>query len=298
MPENEKEQEEKAWARRAHLSLLLAYPLLFVLLIKGVAFPFVISMLVSMFFPIYIWIAKGGKSELVKAHAQEATFLQAFMALLGFAAGQLWGGSGVTDNILATFSYFGLSLYHLGSVITGSIKASYKKFFNYPLSIFRFFRSRRKDKEEEERILKKVDAHTAKMYKEVMANGEKQLSEIRDISKKIVDPGIKRKVEEITGLIEQIFENFKQDPADIKMSRQFLSYYLDTTMKILRQYNNLSQQKVVSKELTESLQKVDRLLDSLKEAFEKHYAKLLSNDIMDLDTEITVMEKTMKMEGM
>jgi 5-bromo-4-chloroindolyl phosphate hydrolysis protein len=45
-------------------------------------------------------------------------------------------------------------------------------------------------------------------------------------------------------------------------------------------------------------QKVESLLSTIKQAFDKQLAKLLEDDVMDLDVEISVLEKTMKSEGL
>ena len=148
------------------------------------------------------------------------------------------------------------------------------------------------------RALQNLDKVTASMLKETINLGKDKVAEIDRLSEKIKDPSVKEKVLEIREQVVKIFENFKNDPDDIKISRQFLSYYLDTTIKIIRKYIDLSSQKVISVELKESLKRVDEILVQIIDAFGKHHDKLIQNDIMDLDAEITVMEKTMKMEGM
>ena len=312
MPEenNKITDEEVKWGRRSHLSMLLAYPLLLILLSKGVAFAFPIAMLGAMLVPLYILFTKGGKSKFVATHAKEAIFMQGFMAALGAGVSYLWGGDKVVDGNLPTgstimqiLSYTSMGIYHFGSIITGSIKASYKSLIKYPLSFFKQpdLEKDRSDFEEqmaELRALENLDKVTASMLKETIAIGKDRVAEIDRLLAKIQDPSVKAKVLEIREQVVKIFENFKNDPEDIKISRQFLSYYLDTTIKIIRKYIDLSSQKVISPELKESLKRVDELLVSIIDAFQKHHDKLIQNDIMDLDAEITVMDKTLKMEGM
>ena len=303
-------EEEAKWGRRSHLSLLLAYPLLLILLSKSIPFAFPIAMLGAMLIPLYILLTKGGKSKFVASHAKEAVFLQGFLASLGAGVSWLWGADKMVDGSMPTgsaimqiLSYSGLGLYHIGATITGSIKASYKTLISYPLSFFKTpkLEKERTDFEEqmaELRALQNLDKVTASMLKETINLGKDKVAEIDRLSEKIKDPSVKEKVLEIREQVVKIFENFKNDPDDIKISRQFLSYYLDTTIKIIRKYIDLSSQKVISVELKESLKRVDEILVQIIDAFGKHHDKLIQNDIMDLDAEITVMEKTMKMEGM
>ena len=303
-------EDEITWGRRSHLSMFLAYPLLLILLSKSIPFAFPIAMLGAMLVPLYILFTKGGKSKFVASHAKEAVFMQGFMATIGAGVSWLWGGDKMVDGSLPTgsaimqiLSYSGLGLYHIGATITGSIKASYKTLISYPLSFFKTpnLEKEKTDFEEqmaELRALQNLDKVTASMLKETMSLGKDKVAEIDRLSEKIKDPSVKEKVLEIREQVVKIFENFKNDPDDIKISRQFLSYYLDTTIKIIRKYIDLSSQKVISVELKESLKRVDEILVQIIDAFQKHHDKLIQNDIMDLDAEITVMEKTMKMEGM
>lgn len=142
--ENNITEEEVKWGRRSHLSLLLAYPILFILLSKGIPFAFPIALLAAMLVPLYILLSKGGKSKFVASHAKQAIFLQGFLATLGSAVSWLWGGDKMVDGSMPTgsaimqiLSYTGLGFYHFGAVITGSIKSSYKTLISYPLSFLK-----------------------------------------------------------------------------------------------------------------------------------------------------------------
>ncbi|MEM7181931.1 MAG: 5-bromo-4-chloroindolyl phosphate hydrolysis family protein [Spirochaetota bacterium] len=292
MQEQMSEQDEKKWARRAHLSSILSYVVTFILLTKSVPYAFIIGMASGILLPLYILFTKGRKSEFVAEHAKEAGFMASFMALFGTGVEALWGSS-----TLKWFPLAGASFYHSLTVITASIKASYKKFFSYPLSIFRRSREKKANSTKEEKLYSNLDKFSSGIDKETLQKALEKRKEIAQLSQKIQDPNIQDKVGLILQSLDSMFENFEKDPKDIKTSRQFLSYYLDATIKIIRKYIDLSEQKVISPELTESLRKVDSILSSIKEAFDKHHNKLLSNDIMELDTEIEVMEKTMKLEG-
>lgn len=286
--------EEKSWTRKSHLSTLLTYILPIVPQISlGV------SALVSLVAPALIWLTKGTESKHIKQQAKESFFMQLILALSLNAIPLIWtdGSSTLTKTVM----YGSVFLFHIINLIRAfynSFSDSRKDPFYYPLSIFRTWDEYRLKKGEEEQILSKfTDPSTLKMYKEVLQVSKKRSIEIRELSAKIKDQNIRKKVEEISQVVFKIFENFKNDPRDVQVSRQILMYYLETTVTILRKYVELSSQNVQSEEVENSLQKVRGLLDSIKEAFEKHYLKLLSNDVMELDTEVAVMEKTMKMEG-
>lgn len=148
-----------------------------------------------------------------------------------------------------------------------------------------------------------IDVHlsggvTQAMLEETLAEGYKKLKILKEFRKKIFNETVGKKIDAIADVIDRIFENFKKDPKDIKAARQFLSYYLDSTLKIVDKYIDLSGRGVKSSDLVQSLAKVEELLDTIYHAFEKQLEILVKDDVMDLDTELKLLESTIKMEGL
>lgn len=132
----------------------------------------------------------------------------------------------------------------------------------------------------------------------VIKEGEERLKKIRQLSFKINDRRTKEKVDKIIDVTERIFDDIKKDPKDAKPAKKFLTYYLDSTVNILEKYIDISSKRLSSPEINATLTKVETILDTIVEAFEKLLEKLLENDIIDLDTEISVLESTIKSEGL
>ncbi len=139
---------------------------------------------------------------------------------------------------------------------------------------------------------------TQKMLDETLAEGYRKLKEMKELRKNIFNETVGKKIDGIADIVSKIFDDFKRDPKDIKAARQFLSYYLDATLNIVNKYIDLSGRGVRSNDLTQSLAKVEELLDTIKHAFEKQLEILLKDDVMDLDTELKLLESTIKMEGL
>ena len=49
--------------------------------------------------------------------------------------------------------------------------------------------------------------------------------------------------------------------------------------------------------MLESIAKVEKMLPDVKETFRRQLAALLENDLLDLNVEISLLDKTMKMDG-
>lgn len=125
-----------------------------------------------------------------------------------------------------------------------------------------------------------------------------KVREIRAMTIRIKNNAVAEEVRGIARAAMNIIDNFRKDPKDIKRARQFVNYYLDATVKIVTRYVELSNAQVVTSEVEKSLKKVEEIVQSIRTTFEKQHEMLLQDDLLDLDTEVEVLKKTMKLEGM
>lgn len=139
---------------------------------------------------------------------------------------------------------------------------------------------------------------TPQLSETTMKEGGEKVKALVDCANDIKDAAVRARIARIIDVIKRIIANFEKDPKDIKQAKQFLSYYLDTSIKILRKYRDLSARNVRSPEIAATLSKAELMLDSIEKAFEKQHARLLRNDAMDLDSEIQTLEKTINAEDL
>jgi 5-bromo-4-chloroindolyl phosphate hydrolysis protein len=139
---------------------------------------------------------------------------------------------------------------------------------------------------------------TEEMVLTVLKESEEKIREMENLARQMKDEKIKVKIYHIIGIVRKIYENIRIDPEKMKVARQFLSYYFDTSIRIINKYSQLSKQEVKSPEITRALLKAEDMLNSIDTAFDKQLARLLSNDVMDLDVEIETLEKTFKAEDL
>lgn len=134
--------------------------------------------------------------------------------------------------------------------------------------------------------------------KQIIEKGESKVKNMRALKSKISDFEVRGKIESIAKSLDKIFNELRSDPGDVKKAKKALGYYLDTTIQIIEKYINLSKHRNADPKIAESLQRVERMLDMLNEAFEKQLAQLLENNVMDLDVEMEVLEQNLKMRGL
>ncbi|HOP62149.1 MAG TPA: 5-bromo-4-chloroindolyl phosphate hydrolysis family protein [Spirochaetota bacterium] len=143
----------------------------------------------------------------------------------------------------------------------------------------------------------KGDPFRSIQVEKAVKEGGERLRNIRSQTRLIPDNNIASKIQEIckTGL--DIFDYLQNNPDDLKKAKQFINYYLDTTEKIVSKYVELISKKEKNSEIEQSIANVEGVLDSIKETYSKQLHNLLEDDLLDLNTEIKVLEKTIKLEG-
>ncbi|HZK27915.1 MAG TPA: 5-bromo-4-chloroindolyl phosphate hydrolysis family protein [Thermoclostridium sp.] len=131
----------------------------------------------------------------------------------------------------------------------------------------------------------------------IVREGKTQVKRIEDVGLKIMNHKVRIDVLEICTTANDIFDNFITDPLDIKTSRRFLLYYLDTTERIVSKYYELGKSAYLSDNAKNTLKNVESTLVLIKDSFRSHLKKLTDNDIMDLEAEVTVLKNAIQREG-
>ena len=157
----------------------------------------------------------------------------------------------------------------------------FKMFFNFV------------DKTKEER---EASAPTKINAKKVVNDGINKLREISNKTRMISNNEVAHKIKEICKTGVEIFDYIKKNPEDVNRIRQFNLYYLDATKTIVLQYVELSSKKNKTAEMEETLKKVEEMLDNIRKTFSNQLENLYEDDLLDLNTEISLLKNTMKLE--
>ncbi|MFW5808048.1 MAG: 5-bromo-4-chloroindolyl phosphate hydrolysis family protein [Spirochaetota bacterium] len=154
-------------------------------------------------------------------------------------------------------------------------------------------------KTEEQKIEHLLGGIRNKDLKSILKSGHEKQLILTQLKDRIEKPEIRDRVDKIINVVNRIFDDLKHDPKDVRIARQFLNYYLDSTITIVQKYTDLSVHRGInSTDLSDTLTKTEDLLDKIYYAFEAQLAKLLEDDALDLDTEVALLEQTLKMEGL
>ncbi|HTX72848.1 MAG TPA: 5-bromo-4-chloroindolyl phosphate hydrolysis family protein [Rectinemataceae bacterium] len=148
------------------------------------------------------------------------------------------------------------------------------------------------------RLSVKLDGVDEGDLREAISAGESKLAELKTAARSIHDKTVAAKVEAIASVVARVLGQIRREPKNLRNARQFLGYYLDATIKIVGRYVYLSSQNLKDGEIQTSLRRVEDMLETIRSAFEKQLARLMADDVLDLDTELGLLESTIKMEGL
>lgn len=133
---------------------------------------------------------------------------------------------------------------------------------------------------------------------EVLKKGSDSITRIRELNDAIPDYKVSAQIKQIEILTDKIFAHVKVHPENLRQIRQFLNYYLPTTIKLLEQYTELQDQGVRVGKIDEGMSKIEDMLDKVALAFQKQLESLFESTVVDITADIQVMENMMASEGL
>lgn len=144
----------------------------------------------------------------------------------------------------------------------------------------------------------KDHSRDGKYAEKVLDELREKIKELKQHSSVIQNKNVREKADGIIVTVEKIYSVFEKAPENISKARQFLIYYLESTVRILKGYVELKAENSNSAEIKNALEKAESVLDVIFQAFQMQHSRLLSHDVMDFKAEIEVLERTLKMESM
>lgn len=125
-----------------------------------------------------------------------------------------------------------------------------------------------------------------------------QIRQIRQINDRIPDPEMSRKIDRMEQITVQILVILEKHPGKRHEARRFLNYYLPTTLKLLNSYADFDQQEIKTESVGQSMHNIERMLDTLLEAYERQLDQLFTTETLDISAEIQVMEAMLRRDGL
>ena len=132
----------------------------------------------------------------------------------------------------------------------------------------------------------------------MLADGEKALREMRRLNDNIKDEKISAAIDQLETISAKIFARVEEDPDRLPQIRRFMDYYLPTTLKLLNAYDRMGSQGISGENIDSSMDKVERIMDTIVTAFARQLDSLFGAEALDISTDITVLENMLVREGL
>lgn len=133
---------------------------------------------------------------------------------------------------------------------------------------------------------------------EVIRQGRASIAAIRRLNEQIPDDDISKNLSALEDLTRKIFARLEADKQHLPRCRQFLNYYLPTTIELLERYVTLQNQGLDTGDVRETMGRIAGMLYTIREAFTRQLDSLFAQDVVDINAEITVMEQMMQAQGL
>ena len=145
---------------------------------------------------------------------------------------------------------------------------------------------------------KKIPVTGIDSVDQLVRNGQDMLAGIRDENRQIPDPALSEKIDQLEAISNQIFLTVTDKPEKAPQIRRFMDYYLPTVLKMLTNYRKLDERGVTGENAEKTRKSVEEAMNIVLSAFRKQHDQLYQHDMLDVTSDISVLETLMKQDGL
>lgn len=128
-----------------------------------------------------------------------------------------------------------------------------------------------------------------------LSNLKENIYNLRKLFDEIENDNVKKLLKEIIKISDKIYKEVVVNTNKIYKIEKFNNYYIITIEKIINKYIKLTKNKINNSESEAFFSKVEEFLKNVTISFDNLYQSLFKDEVIDIDAEIKVMEKEMKL---
>lgn len=154
-----------------------------------------------------------------------------------------------------------------------------------------------REKEEQEKAKIENDP-VQKELLQILNEGNEYIKKIRKLNDEILGEDISDQLYKMEEVIASIFDVVKRKPQKRAELRKLMQYYLPITIKVVTTYRDFENERVPSEQLEDGKKEIKETLEKVICAFVALREKLFQEDILDVSTDLDVLETMMAQEGL
>lgn len=128
-----------------------------------------------------------------------------------------------------------------------------------------------------------------------LSNLKENIYNLRKSFDEIENENVKKLLKEIIKISDKIYKEVVVNTNKIYKIEKFNNYYIITVEKVINKYIKLTKNKINNSESEAFFSKVEEFLKNVTISFDNLYQSLFKNEVIDIDAEIKVMEKEIKL---
>lgn len=147
--------------------------------------------------------------------------------------------------------------------------------------------------------LKKDDgiSDAKKNLYEILNEAKKQNSQIYQMINNVENKELAQNIKEIYETVNKIIDAISKNPDKLNKVNNFFDYYLPVTLKILKRYDDIENQRLESKDSKDIMKSTEAIISKINKSFKIQLSNLYQSDIIDTDAEIKVFESMLNSDG-
>lgn len=126
----------------------------------------------------------------------------------------------------------------------------------------------------------------------------KIIREIRRVNDAIDDEEVSERIYVIENITRNIFGYVGKNNEKLIQIRTFMNYYLPTTLKLLNSYSQIEKMGVAGENMRNAKENIEKILDMLVEGFQQQLDQLYKSEVLDISSDIDVLEQMMYKDGL
>lgn len=149
------------------------------------------------------------------------------------------------------------------------------------------------------RKIRKLLPGTSKTQAEldqILKEGYHHIKTMLRTSERIPDEDISNNIMDIYIFAQKIYDDIAEQPHDLNKVRMFINYYMETTRKIVEKYEDIYHRRKNLKGADKILGNIEQGFVEIKESFAEQYSRLFEEDFLNINIELEVLRKTLKLE--
>ncbi len=145
--------------------------------------------------------------------------------------------------------------------------------------------------------IEQVASQRKRSLYETLKEAKDNNMEIGKVISKLEDPKLVSNVKEINETVAKIIDTIEKHPDKLDKARSFFDYYLPVTLKILKKYDDIENQRLDSSESKKFMQDTQNMIQKINDSFKTQLSNLYQADIIDTDAEMKVFESMLKSDS-